>query len=528
MCYHSPMRKHAYWVASVGMTILLRLWLLVTAAVPFNGDEAVVALMARHILQGARPRFFYGQAYMGSLDAYLIAGGFAVFGEHIWVIRVVQMLLYCGFIYTAWLLARRLFADPRAADYTALLLAVPPVVVTTYTTATLGGYGESLIFGNLILLLGVEVVYGKWQDRPVVWLALGLVGGLAFWTLGLAAVYLLPVGVVGLLRLRVKRLPLVLLAAAGFVLGGLPWWSENFANDWAALDFLLGRSELALVPPPPLERMMGLVFLAVPALFGFRVPWEGGYGPLWMVAAGVLLMAGLLIFAIEARRRKLGLTRSGGGLLLGLFVGGIIVLFVGTAFGMDSTGRYLLPLWLPIAMGFGAFAAWLAGRSKPAAWAFMALLAGFFLAGNLRAAAQPEGLTTQFAPITRFNNDHDQELIEFLTANGLDRGYSNYWVTFRLAFLSDETLIYSPMLPYKEDLTRTPHDNRYPLYDQLVRESDSLAYITTLHPELDARLAAEFARLGVTYRETQIGPYRVYFELAEPVRPDELDIFREP
>ena len=40
---------------------------------PFNADEAIVALMARHINQGNIPVFFYGQAYMGSLDAMLVS-----------------------------------------------------------------------------------------------------------------------------------------------------------------------------------------------------------------------------------------------------------------------------------------------------------------------------------------------------------------------------------------------------------------------------------------------------------------------
>ncbi len=50
--------------------------------------------MARHILGGERPIFFYGQAYMGSLDAWLVAAGFWFFGQQVWVIRFVQILLY--------------------------------------------------------------------------------------------------------------------------------------------------------------------------------------------------------------------------------------------------------------------------------------------------------------------------------------------------------------------------------------------------------------------------------------------------
>nr|HMN61443.1 hypothetical protein [Anaerolinea sp.] len=50
--------------------------LLALDVVPLNSDEAIVGLMARHILLGERPIFFYGQSYMGSLDAFLVAAGF--------------------------------------------------------------------------------------------------------------------------------------------------------------------------------------------------------------------------------------------------------------------------------------------------------------------------------------------------------------------------------------------------------------------------------------------------------------------
>ncbi len=68
-----------------------------------------MALMARHILQGEHPIFFYGQAYMGSLDAYLVAAGFALLGQQVWVIRLVQVLLYLGTLFTTFLLGRVAF-----------------------------------------------------------------------------------------------------------------------------------------------------------------------------------------------------------------------------------------------------------------------------------------------------------------------------------------------------------------------------------------------------------------------------------
>src|SRR2546425_3067027 len=49
-----------------------------------NSDEATIGLMGLHILHhGELPIFFYGQNYMGALQAYLGAGFFALFGSSV-------------------------------------------------------------------------------------------------------------------------------------------------------------------------------------------------------------------------------------------------------------------------------------------------------------------------------------------------------------------------------------------------------------------------------------------------------------
>ncbi len=91
-------------VGAVLAATALKLGVLAVEAVPFNADEAIVALMARHILQGDYPLFFYGQAYMGSLDAFLVALVFRLIGFEVWGIRLVQILLYAGtLLTTGWL-----------------------------------------------------------------------------------------------------------------------------------------------------------------------------------------------------------------------------------------------------------------------------------------------------------------------------------------------------------------------------------------------------------------------------------------
>ena len=138
---------------TVVLAILYKAIWLAAGAVPFNGDEAIVALMARHILQGERPAFFYGQAYLGATDAWLVAVSFAIFGETCLAIRLVHVLLFAGVVFTTYLLARRYVRSEWGARAAMLWMALPPTLLTLYTTATLGGYTETLLFGNILLLM---------------------------------------------------------------------------------------------------------------------------------------------------------------------------------------------------------------------------------------------------------------------------------------------------------------------------------------------------------------------------------------
>ena len=169
------------------------------AVTPFNADEAIVALMARHINQGQIPAFFYGQFYMGSLDAIIISLCFRLFGEGIWVIRLVQSTLYLGTVASSIAIASRVLDRPRAALYTGLLTALPTVNVALYSTVSLGGYGEMLLIGNLLILGGmgtIESIDTAAISRKGLYMGLaawGLGAGFGFWVLGLSLVYTIPI-----------------------------------------------------------------------------------------------------------------------------------------------------------------------------------------------------------------------------------------------------------------------------------------------------------------------------------------------
>ncbi len=115
-------------------------------------------------------------------------------------------------------------------------------------------------------------------------------------------------------------------------------------------------------------------------------------------------------------------------------------------------------------------------------------------------------------------------MIEFLRGAGERRGYTNYWLAYPLAFLSDEELVFVPRLPYHPDLRYTPRDDRYPAYGEQVAASPRVAYITARHPLLDGRLRDGFAELGVKWEEVAIGEYRVFYRLSRAVRPQEMGL----
>lgn len=118
-----------------------------------DSDEGTMGLMAIHIASsGARPIFFYGQHYMGALEAYLGAASFHVFGVSILALRLGPLLLYGVFLVSTYLLAVLLF-DRRVALISIALLSLGTNEMLFRQLEAAGGYSETLAFGSLCLLL---------------------------------------------------------------------------------------------------------------------------------------------------------------------------------------------------------------------------------------------------------------------------------------------------------------------------------------------------------------------------------------
>ena len=155
----------------------------------------------------------------------------------------------------------------------------------------------------------------------------------------------------------------------------------------------------------------------------------------------------------------------------------------------------------------------------------LALILVFNLGGNIQAVnTTPPGLTTQFDEITQIDHHKIDELIGVLKTNNLTRGYSNYWVSYPLAFLTGEQILFVPRLPYHEDFRYTARDDRYPPYYENVQKATDIGYITTNHEDLDNYLRDSFRSENITWSEKTIGDYQIFYHLSQDIHPQEIGL----
>ncbi len=380
--------------------MLARLVLVMRSNALIDGDEAMVGIQAERILHGEFPTYFYGQAYMGSLETYLIAALFRLFGPSAWAMRAVPILLSPLLVYLTWrltyaLLPRHSRATPLLAGLAAFVAAVPPLYDAVTELRTWGGQIEVYIISLALLLATVELARrlregaggAELARRWAIW---GFLAGLGIWVNPLI-VYALITAVLwlvfpyahrafpGLLaRLRRNgdthpetpaaiqpaRAATILAVVPGLLVGGLPAWL--YALSHSGENLLVYLTQPAVSPAVSGAARQGRLVLAgaitthyagciAPQVFNGMMPAE----PLlyWLPLRLLLLLpplAGILCAVWLLRRANDGAGwQVRGGLPL-LFAAVITAVFcLGTSAWAasknceyDLAGRYAVPLVL--------------------------------------------------------------------------------------------------------------------------------------------------------------------------------------
>ena len=93
--------------AAIVAGLALRAWLLANSLGTLDADEAVWGLMARHVLDGEVSTFYWGQPYGGTLEVFLTAPLFAVFGSSTLALKLVPAALFAVAAVLVWRVGRR-------------------------------------------------------------------------------------------------------------------------------------------------------------------------------------------------------------------------------------------------------------------------------------------------------------------------------------------------------------------------------------------------------------------------------------
>lgn len=164
-------------------------------------DEGTVGLMALHIAyHGTHPLLYYGQDYMGSLEAYPGALAFHLFGPSTLTLRLGLLLLFAGFLFWMYRLTILLYSKSLAL-LTLLVLALGSPEVIFRELMVAGGPPDYFFFTSLLMLITVWLIltarpsFSQKQEqasaprgqrlpwlRLLVYAAWGVVAGLAIWS----------------------------------------------------------------------------------------------------------------------------------------------------------------------------------------------------------------------------------------------------------------------------------------------------------------------------------------------------------
>ncbi len=476
----------------------------------YLADEGVVGLMGKHILEGrSLPVFFYGQTYLGALEAYLAAAAFALFGVSLLSLRLVTFACSLSLLWAVYSFSE-LVSSKAAARWATALVALSPFYFLQWNLKARGGFIEHVFLLFLVLILFWRYAFGK-ERRPTPALALGLAAGVAFWVNQLIAAYFFVLTPVLCLD-RSRRVNWGALLA-GFLAGASLLIGYNTAYPLATAR-TLARKAVTLNRVPVSERderwlwrgiakrvealsqgadKLGIVFGVPPRETVTRlglsdeVRRTGGLTRLRRLLGVLPILLFIASAAASRPYREAGRWRlyRNGTLVFALLAVTFLVGYV--------SPRYMLPAYPLTAVFFAMAWELAAGR-----WRHFLTFGqvGIILYSLLSWADLPNAV--EFGNQTRVEN-----LARLLEGQGFSRCYSA-GPMYHTVFASKERVILAPL-----------QKNRYPAYDEAVRSAPSICYLFR-EDQRQKRQHVAFMRLlerkKISFKEMQAGPYSILYD----------------
>jgi 4-amino-4-deoxy-L-arabinose transferase-like glycosyltransferase len=545
---------HIGATAIITIATLLRILLISRGWPELDSDQSTMGLMAVHIAyRGEHPVFFYGQHYMGSLEAFLAAPLFFLFGPSTFSLRLGVIFLFILFLISMYLLTRLLYSKQLALA-TLILLSLGSSVLLQRELATIGGYQETIFFGSVAFLLATwlalsqsHVVSRRDQRwRLVAYTGWGLAVGLGIWSDFLILPFVIGAGLILVVFCwREWRSWSPVFLVLGFIAGAFPLLYANLippvANTFSNILRVQhdGADILALAHPrfPLRDQIRSAFLISLPTETGINpycnvtdvrvsgilhkqtflcsasyLSWSLGFTLLWLVAV-ILAIQGIWktwhrspegMLSYEQRQTfirhfaRLMLLGSAG-LAMSLYV-----LSPSPAVWPTTSARYLFGLLIatpaiisPLWSGFSSLK-WPLKRLSNFLITFrgfaLLIIGTVFLLGTIN--------TLSLIPQTQAINQQQETFIHDLLHRGITRIYSDYWTCDRTTFQSKEQIICSDINVINGQLQA--HD-RYAPYNAIVHADPHSVYIL--------RIGSTEAKTFVQTIELHSGQQFLHFRL---------------
>ena len=454
--------------------------------------------MAKHISEGREfPVYLWGAHYAGTLVSYLAAPLFRLFGFHPGWFAFTPLI----FAFFTFVLLRKLAEEllDRRGTLAALLIAAVPSYGILWLSLFAGGcHSETLLFGTVILWFAAKFSKNR-PEGSSFYLWFGVSCGVGLWLSPAVFPFILMALIIFFRRSRGFFLTSSFAVfVVGFLMGHLPALFYAISHPTAAPMRLGGR--ILHLSRTDLEAGSAAANLARAILWRIStIPRSLLQIPISTAALAGIPGAALFFFALirdflHDRRNLCGTTAACFILFYALFVG-------------ETAPRYMLDLCILMPIVLGGFLSSLAARTRLGAAALLILLLSF----NVRDLVER---------ISHANPHHYRELSAWLMENGINRGYSDYWVSFPVIFHSGEEVLISPTLLHPS------FDDRLPAYTRDVASAPQIAYVidNRSYPRLSERLALLLDRKGLKYRREDVLEFSVFHELPHPVKPEELGL----
>jgi hypothetical protein len=231
------MRRHALFIGVFILIAAARLTILLASQAHVHSDEAIIGLMAKHILEGRYfPFYMYGQPYNAGAawEAYLAAIAFAFFGVSVISLKscIVVLSLLCLFLFYRMCLA---LYDQRTSLLATVAFALAPSLLKWHFQVR--GYSWYFLSIPILTMLFASIESAPAPKQRTL-LFFGLASGVSIWCLELAIPL---VGALWLLLILRRRLSPNNAAAGlvGLVMAYAPVIAFNFMHHFINWRYLI-------------------------------------------------------------------------------------------------------------------------------------------------------------------------------------------------------------------------------------------------------------------------------------------------